>query len=50
VPLWGTDLHDPAQIEPFILRGLRQLAAQQRLNGLLAPVHDAVPELAEPCV
>jgi protein-tyrosine phosphatase len=49
VPLWGTDLHDPSQMEPFIMRGLRYLAAEQRLNHLLVPLREPVPELAEPC-
>jgi tyrosine-protein phosphatase YwqE len=49
VPLWGTDLHDPSQMEQFIDRGLRYLPAAQRLNRLLEPVRQPARELAEPC-
>jgi hypothetical protein len=36
-------------MEPFIMRGLRYLATEQRLNRLLAPVREPTPELAETC-
>jgi tyrosine-protein phosphatase YwqE len=49
VPIWGTDLHQPSQMEPFIKRGLRHLPPPQRLNKLLAPVREPLEELAETC-
>jgi len=35
VPIWGTDLHNPGQIERHIVPGLLQLNAAGRLNGAL---------------
>lgn len=38
VPVWGTDIHDPVQIEHHILPGLTQLGRARRLNGALNPI------------
>jgi tyrosine-protein phosphatase YwqE len=37
VSIWGTDVHNPGQIERHILPGLIQLDAAGRLNGALNP-------------
>jgi tyrosine-protein phosphatase YwqE len=38
VDIWGTDVHNPAQIERHIMPGLARLAPAARLNALLDPL------------
>jgi tyrosine-protein phosphatase YwqE len=38
VPIWGTDIHHPGQIESFIRPGLAQLRPAGRLNTILDPL------------
>ncbi len=38
VPIWGTDIHNPGQIERHIMPGLKRLSATKRLNNILDPI------------
>jgi protein-tyrosine phosphatase len=38
VPIWGTDVHNPGQIERHIVPGLMQLNGARRLNGKVNPI------------
>ena len=38
VSIWGTDVHNPGQIERHIVPGLSQLNEAGRLNGMLNPM------------
>jgi hypothetical protein len=38
ITIWGTDVHNPGQIERHIVPGLVQLNGAVRLNGTMNPM------------